>query len=177
MLHQMQQLFDWFRKVIECECGKSINVCHKPQNDRYKWLNLMAQHQANKRTTLDSGVPVWVFSLIYSCTTPSLSARFSDIPHATASSLCPRTRMTCQWDCGPAPGDEEAAKGHSGSHLHLRGSHEGVKDNQPAPLLHRATLPAEGLHERSCPRGRWCWNQNQAPGWRARRFLAHQGEY
>lgn len=133
----------------------------------------MAQHQANKWTTLDSGVPVWGFSLIYSCTTPSLLARFSDTPRVTASSLRPRTRTTCRWDCGPAPGGERAAKGHSGSCRRL--SREGVKDSRPAPLLHRPPPPTEGLHERSCPRGRWCWNQNRAPGWRARHFPGHRG--
>lgn len=171
---QIQQLLVFSRKAIESMYVESINGDHKPQNDRHKCLNVMIQPLANKPTTQESGVPVWVFSLIYSGTTPSLSARFSDTPHVTASSLPPRTPTTCQWGCDP---DETAVKGHSRSHHRLHGSREGVKDNQPVPLLPRPQLPTEVLHEKSCLLDRWCWDQNQAPGWRAHLFLVHQDGY
>lgn len=96
-------------------------------------------------------IPVWVFSLIYSYTTPSQSARFCDTPHATASSPPPQTQRTCRQ--GRYPGARPRRPG-SGSQSPPRGSREGLEGGRPAPRLRR--LLKEVPRERSCPLGRGC---------------------
>lgn len=110
-------------------------------------------------------VPVLVFSLIYSCTIPSQSAQFCDTPRVTASSPPPQTQKTCRQ--GRYPG----ARSGSRSQRPPRGAREGLEGGRPASRLHR--LPQEVPHERSCPLGRGCWGQNQAPSLRAHLSLGH----
>lgn len=96
-------------------------------------------------------IPVWVFSLIYSYTTPSQSAQFCDTPRVTASSPPPQTQRTCRR--GRYPGARSGRPG-SGSQRPPQGSHEWLEGARPAPRLRR--LPKEVPHERSCPLGRGC---------------------
>lgn len=96
-------------------------------------------------------IPVWVFSLIYSCTTPSQSARFCDTPRATASSPPPQTQRRCRQ--GRYPG-AKLWRPNSRSQHPPRGSHEGLEGGRLAPRLRQ--LPKEVQRERSCPLGREC---------------------
>lgn len=98
------------------------------------------------------GLPVWAFSRIYFCTTPSPSARFCDTPRVTASSPPPRTQRPCRRVHHPG------ARPGSRSWRPLPGSHREAADGRPAQ---------EALHERSCPLDRGWGGQNPAPVWRA----------
>lgn len=113
-------------------------------------------------------LPVWVFSLIYSCTTPSQSARYCDTPRARASSPPPQTQRTCRR--GRYPG-ARPGRPRSGSRRPPRGSRGWLEGGRPAPRSRR--LPKGVPRERSCPLGRGCWGQNQAPSLRAHPPLGH----
>lgn len=172
--HKWSPHHNIFRETLDLVCVEifvtaSIKHTTTRTNGSIQRFNMTLVEGA----TLLSSVPVWVFSLIYSCTTPSPSAQFSDTPRATASSLALRTQTRSRSGWIPFPGGEKAVRWCGGTPHRPWGSREAVEDSQPAPPL---PWPLRGgPSERSCPLGARCWNQSRDKAWRGRHFPARQG--